>query len=234
MYIILLNMKKKIILLFYLLVCFNAFSKDLLADQESYIDAIEIIKRSENSFEIMSKNKELKNFPKFFNESKAVLIFPEVYEGGLLFGAKGGNGMLMIRKQGVWSGPFFYTIGGVSLGIQIGVKKGRVIFTVMTEKGLKSILKERVKFGVDVDAAIASQGIGLSAESTIRLADVFSFTDNKGLFIGTSLEGTYLQPRNDLNKAIHGKSISPTEILSKVYDHKEITRLVQKLARQLP
>ena len=45
-----------------------------------------------------------------------------------------------------------------------------------------------------------SDGIGYSAESTVRLADIYSFSDNKGLFLGTSIEGSYLQPRNDLNK----------------------------------
>ena len=58
----------------------------------------------------------------------------------------------------------------------------------MTNRGLKSVLKERVKFGVDVDAVVVSDGIGYSAESTLRLADIYSFTDNAGLFIGSSVE----------------------------------------------
>ena len=80
-------------------------------------------------------------------------------------------------------------MGGVSFGIQFGLKSSKVILTVMTEKGLKSILRERVKFGVDVDAAVANQGVGYSAESTIRLADIYSFSDNSGLFIGVRSKG---------------------------------------------
>ena len=57
--------------------------------------------------------------------------------------------------------------------------------TVMTHRGLKSILKERVKLGVDVDAVVVEGGVGYSAESTLRLADIYSFSDNKGLFLGT-------------------------------------------------
>ena len=45
--------------------------------------------------------------------------------------------------------------------------------TIMTNRGLKSVLKERVKFGVDVDAAVISEGVGYSAESTVRLADIY-------------------------------------------------------------
>ena len=139
----------------------------------------------------------------------AILIFPEIYEGGLIFGAKGGNGILLIRRsKSNFSGPFFYSIGGVSFGLQLGVKSAQVAMAIMTNRGLNSILKERVKLGVDVDTALINTGIGYSAESTLRLADIYSFSDNAGLFIGGSFEGTYLQPRNDLNKIVHGVELS--------------------------
>ena len=56
--------------------------------------------------------------------------------------------------------------------------------TIMTNRGLNSILKERVKLGVDVDTALINSGVGYSAESTLRLADIYSFSDNSGLFVG--------------------------------------------------
>ena len=130
-----------------------------------------------------------------------------------LFGAKGGNGILLIKKADNFTGPFFYSIGGLSFGLQAGAKSGKVVMTIMTHRGLKSILKERVKLGVDVDAVMISDGIGYSAESTVRLADIYSFSDNKGLFLGTSIEGSYLQPRNDLNKIVHNAELSAEDIL---------------------
>ena len=120
-------------------------------------------------------------------------------------------------------------MGGVSFGIQFGLKSSKVILTVMTEKGLKSILRERVKFGVDVDAAVANQGVGYSAESTIRLADIYSFSDNSGLFIGGSFEGSYIQPRNDLNTAFHKKSFSTEDILNTSVVHPKAISLINVL-----
>ena len=97
----------------------------------------------------------MKNFKSYLKNCRAILIFPEVYEGGFFFGAKGGNGLLLIRQsQNKFSGPFFYSIGGLSVGLQFGVKSGKVVMTIMTNRGLKSILKERIKFGVDVDAVV--------------------------------------------------------------------------------
>ena len=103
--------------------------------------------------------------------------------------------------------------------------------TIMTNRGLKSILKERVKLGVDIDAALISQGFGYSAESTPRLADVYSFSDNSGLFLGGSLEGTYLQPRNDINDAFHKKRFISDDILNNSLISKDLQNLSDILNR---
>ena len=73
-----------------------------------------------------------KNFQEYLSKSRAILIFPEVYEGGFIFGAKGGNGVLLIKKGDKFTGPFFYSLGGLSIGLQAGAKSGRVVMTVMT------------------------------------------------------------------------------------------------------
>ena len=86
-----------------------------------------------------------------------------------------------------------------------------------------------MKFGVDVDAAVANQGVGYSAESTIRLADIYSFSDNSGLFIGGSFEGSYIQPRNDLNTAFHKKSFSTEDILNTSVVHPKAISLINVL-----
>ena len=220
---------KKLLTIF--TVCFfsSFIFKNLNGQTEKFLDAFEIVQRSENAYKIVTKNSDLENFKGYFKIAKAIIIFPEINEGGLFVGAKGGNGVLLVRKNNSWSGPFFYTMGGVSFGIQFGLKSSKVILTVMTEKGLKSILRERVKFGVDVDAAVANQGVGYSAESTIRLADIYSFSDNSGLFIGGSFEGSYIQPRNDLNTAFHKKSFSTEDILNTSVVHPKATSLINVL-----
>ncbi len=201
------------IILFLLISLFH--TNYVFSNNEKKVTATQLIYSSEDSLKNLIKNKELSNLPDYLKNARAILIFPEIYEGGLIFGAKGGNGILLIRRsESNFSGPFFYSIGGVSFGIQLGVKSAQVAMAIMTNRGLNSILKERVKLGVDVDTALINTGIGYSAESTLRLADIYSFSDNAGLFIGGSFEGTYLQPRNDLNKIIHGVELSSDEILS--------------------
>ena len=198
----------------------------VFSNNEKKVTATQLIYSSEDSLKNLIKNKELSNLPDYLKNARAILIFPEIYEGGLIFGAKGGNGILLIRRsKSNFSGPFFYSIGGVSFGLQLGVKSAQVAMAIMTNRGLNSILKERVKLGVDVDTALINTGIGYSAESTLRLADIYSFSDNAGLFIGGSFEGTYLQPRNDLNKIVHGVELSSNEILSNKNIKKGIVNL---------
>ena len=103
--------------------------------------------------------------------------------------------------------------------------------TIMTHRGLKSILKERVKLGVDVDAVVITGGVGYSAESTPRFADIYSFSDNEGLFLGTSIEGSYLQPRNDLNRVIYDRDLSPDDIIRFKTFKKEANDLTKIISR---
>ena len=223
---------------FKFIILFLAFSIPLsvVALNEKKLTVVNLIESSEETLKILNQNSDIKNFQKYLSKSRAILIFPEVYEGGFIFGAKGGNGILLIKKGEKFTGPFFYSLGGLSIGLQAGAKSGRVVMTVMTQRGLKSILKERVKLGVDVDAVVVTGGVGYSAESTPRLADVYSFSDNDGLFVGTSIEGSYLQPRNDLNKVIYKKSLSPDEIIKYQRFNKEtddLTKIISRITKDV-
>ena len=223
---------------FKFIILFFAFSIPLsvLAVNEKKLTVVNLIESSEDTLKILNQNSDIKHFEKYLSKSRAILIFPEVYEGGFIFGAKGGNGILLIKKGEKFLGPFFYSLGGLSIGLQAGAKSGRVVMTVMTQRGLKSILKERVKLGVDVDAVVVTGGVGYSAESTPRLADVYSFSDNDGLFVGASIEGSYLQPRNDLNKVIYKKNLSPDEIIKFQSFNKEtddLTKIISRITRDV-
>ena len=207
---------------------FYFFTTTVSANNEKKLTVANLIQSSEFTLKKLHKNTDIKSFESYLKKCRAILIFPEVYEGSFLFGAKGGNGLLLIRQsKNKFSGPFFYSIGGLSVGLQFGVKSGKVVMTIMTNRGLKSILKERIKFGVDVDAVVVSDGVGYSVESTLRLADIYSFTDNSGLFLGSSIEGSYLQPRNDLNRKLYKKDLNSDDILNIKKPMNEINNILK-------
>ena len=55
-------------------------------------------------------------------DARALLIYPQIIKGGFIIGGSGGTGVLLVKdeKTGDWSQPVFYTIGAMSIGLQIG------------------------------------------------------------------------------------------------------------------
>ena len=149
--------------------------------------------------------------------AKAVLVFPSLLKASFLFGAEGGSGVLMARDdRGRWSYPSFYSIGGGSFGLQVGVQDSEAIFVIMTEKGLQAIMDNSVKFGADASIAVGPSGAGV--EGAVGLgedADIYSFSMTRGIFAGTSLEGSVAFERSEWNEAYYGQPATSYDIVVK-------------------
>ncbi len=144
-----------------------------------------------------------------------MVVFPTVVKAGFIFGAEGGNGVLLARTaDGGWSAPAFYTLGAASFGLQVGVQAARVVLVVMTEKGLQSVIDDQVKLGADLSLALGPIGGGVEASTTTNLwADVYAFAKSEGLFGGIAFEGALLYGREDLNRAYYGEAATAREIV---------------------
>jgi lipid-binding SYLF domain-containing protein len=145
-------------------------------------------------------------------DAKGVVIYPSVLKAGFILGGSGGTGVLLARegKTGEWSNPAFYTLGSVSFGLQIGGEAAEVVVLVMSQKGMDSLLTSKFKLGGDASVALGPVGGGAKGDIT---ADFISFAKSKGLYAGLNLDGSYVDIRDNLNKAYYGKEASPTDIL---------------------
>jgi len=147
------------------------------------------------------------------HRARGIFIVPQMLRGGFIIGGSGGSGILVARdrKTGEWSYPAFYTMGSVSLGLQIGADVSEIILMVMTQKGLDAMLSTEFKLGADVSVAAGPAG----ASAKAQLADVLAFGRSKGLFGGVSIEGALIAPRNDWNEAYYHAPVTPVDILIK-------------------
>ena len=138
--------------------------------------------------------------------ARGVLIIPELVQGGFIFGAAGGRGVLMGRSSpNNWSYPAFYGMGSGSVGLQIGGKVSEIVFIIRTEKGLQAILDHKFKVGAEAGVTMVAVGIGLEGASTAAGgADIVAFANSQGLFAGASIEGSYLDADNDWNALYYG------------------------------
>lgn len=138
--------------------------------------------------------------------ARGVLIIPELVQGGFIFGAAGGRGVLMGRSSpNDWSYPAFYGMGSGSVGLQVGGKVSEIVFIIRTEKGLQAILDHKFKVGAEAGVTMVAVGIGLEGASTAAGgADIVAFANSQGLFAGASIEGSYLDADNDWNALYYG------------------------------
>lgn len=149
-------------------------------------------------------------------EAKGVLIIPQFLKGGFIIGGSGGSGVLLVRddKTGQWSQPVFYTLGGLSIGLQMGGEAAEVILMVRTQRGVDALMTSGFKLGGDASVAAGPIGMGLEGSTPHNLsADFLSFAKAKGAYAGMSLEGAVIKVRNDWNEQYYGKPVSPVDIV---------------------
>jgi lipid-binding SYLF domain-containing protein len=148
-------------------------------------------------------------------KAKALIVFPKLYKGGFILGGSGGRGVLLVQESGSknWSGPAFYTIGSVSLGLQIGGQMAEVVMMVMTQEGLENLYSTDVKLGADASVAAGPVGVGASGAVAMVTADFLSFARAKGAYAGISLEGSVVKVNGDYNRTYYGRDVRPVDIV---------------------
>ena len=149
-------------------------------------------------------------------KARAVLVIPELVQGGFIIGAAGGRGTLLAKSgPGDWSYPGFYGMGSGSLGFQIGGKVSEIVFIVLTEKGLNALLSSKFKFGAEAGVTMVAVGAGFEGATTAAGgADIAAYSNSNGLFAGASIEGSYLDADNDWNAIYYGPGATTKTIVT--------------------
>lgn len=200
-------------ILFILSVMPATVPSSLAADEGS--EAKKFVETSRFTLESFLADPNYEDFRNLLKRAKGVLIVPQKIRGAFLVGAKGGSGVLFVRdpESNTWNGPAFYTLGGISFGLQAGGSVSEVILLIMTDRGVNSLMASSIKLGANVSIAAGPVGAGVSAETANLSADILSFARSKGLYAGLSLNGAVVAARSALNKAYYGKSVNSADIL---------------------
>ena len=173
-----------------------------------------LVEKSRITVQSISRDKEVgPTVRNLMKAAKAVVIFPSVLKGAFFVGAEGGSGVLLAKgNNGQWSYPAFYTMGGASFGLQIGGQASEVMLLIMTSKGINSVINNEVKLGGDVSVAVGPVGVGAEAATTTNLrADIYSFSKNAGAYIGASVEGSVIHPRQSWNTSYYSSENATPE-----------------------
>lgn len=171
--------------------------------------------RARISFQGMMGDNQTPGLVDLATRAKAIIIVPNLIRAAFFFGGRGGNGVMLVHgADGKWSQPAFYTLGGISWGLQVGGQSSELIITVMTDKGLNALMSREVTLGGDAGLAVGELGKGVNASTGLGLkSDMYAFARSEGLFVGVSLEGSVLAPRETWNQQLYGQDATPKSIL---------------------
>jgi SH3 domain-containing YSC84-like protein 1 len=147
--------------------------------------------------------------------SRGVLIVPQYLQTALIVGGQGGVGVLVDRHAGRWSDPAFFTISGLSVGLQAGGDAGAVAYLLMTQRAVREFETRSSKFGLGADAGLTVAKFSSSTNivSTLPTADVIVWTRTTGLFGGVAFDATDVATNFRLDQAYYHVPVSMRQIL---------------------
>ena len=186
------------------------------AQADDVMDAQQLVEKSRLAFEGFMANAELSgSLRALLPHAKAVLIYPQNFRLAFIFGGSGGSGVLLARdeKSNTWNGPAFYTLGQFSFGLQAGGDAATIVLVALTDRGLSALLSTSAKLGADASVALGPVGAGAEAATANLSADIVSYSEAKGLYAGSSVNGAVVATRGALNQAYYGKDLTPAAIL---------------------
>ncbi|MCU1303873.1 MAG: hypothetical protein JWQ87_4157 [Candidatus Sulfotelmatobacter sp.] len=167
--------------------------------------------------------KEILNIPDdipqdLLDKAECIVVLPSVKKGAFGVGGSYGRGIMICRGgehyTGPWGAPALYALEGVSIGFQLGGQATDFVLLVMNAKGARSLLSSKVKLGADASAAAGPKGrTAEGATDVVMNAEILSYSRNKGLFAGISLEGSTLRSDGSANEKLYGRKLSAKEII---------------------
>ena len=152
------------------------------------------------------------------DKADCVVVLPSVLKFAFGFGGSYGRGVMTCRGgqdfKGPWGAPTMMALEGGSFGLQLGGQATDFVLLVMNPQGARSLLSSKVKLGADASAAAGPKGrTAEGATDIVMEAEILSYSRNKGLFAGISLEGSTLRSDGSANENLYGRKLSAKEII---------------------
>jgi len=187
-----------------------AFAAENEKEQERVKEAGEVLKEILNIPDDIPQD--------LLDKAECVIVLPSVKKGAFGVGGSYGRGVMICRGgehyTGRWGAPAMYALEGISIGFQLGGQATDFVLLVMNPKGALSLLSSKVKLGADASAAAGPKGrTAEGATDVVMNAEILSYSRNKGLFAGISLEGSTLRSDGGANENLYGRKLSAKEII---------------------
>lgn len=179
---------------------------------------------------------QMKRDPKLtalLQRAKGVFVAPDYGKGAALVGARGGEGVVLVRNGDDWSNPAFYNFGGISIGAQAGGAGGSFAMLLMNDRAVDAF-RTKNSFSLDANAGLTIVDYSAGTQAAAGKGDVIVWSDTEGLFAGASLGISGIVRDEAENRAYYdayyGQKVSVEQVLSGALENPD----AQKLRDALP
>ncbi|HEX3756054.1 MAG TPA: lipid-binding SYLF domain-containing protein [Rhizomicrobium sp.] len=131
--------------------------------------------------------------------ARAVYIVPKLVKGGFIFGAEGGDGVLLVRHGHEWGEPRFYGMGSASFGLQVGLEQAQLVFIINSREALRGIESGNVKLGAGAGLTVVNLSSGAEGATTTHGGGIVVWTSGSGAYAGISFNGSVIKADKDEN-----------------------------------
>lgn len=151
------------------------------ADSKTEID-VSVSKALKQFYALNPKNKDLAA------KAAGMLIFPRITKAGAGIAGEYGEGVLQVKTKTV----DYFSIGGASIGLTLGIADRSEIIMFMTQASLDKFTSSRGwAIGADTGIAVVSAGAGGTYDTKTLQKPILGFVfGEKGLIGDLSLEGS--------------------------------------------
>jgi len=132
-------------------------------------------------------------------DAKAIYIVPKLVKGGFIFGAEGGDGVLLRRTANGWGTPRFYGMGSASFGLQAGLEQAELIFIINSDRAISGIEHGNFKLGAGAGVTLVNLSSGAEGATTAHGGDIVVWTSGSGAYAGLTFNGSIISPDKDMN-----------------------------------
>lgn len=125
---------------------------------------------------------------KIAQQSRAILVFPNVIKAGLVFGGSYGEGVLLKNSKPV----DYYNTVSASWGLQAGAQSYGYVVFLMNDEAVKYLQESKGwEIGVGPTIVVVNEGVAKNlSSSTLKDAAYAFIFDQQGLMGSFSIEGT--------------------------------------------
>lgn len=185
-----------------------AMDAEEIAEQKA--EARDTLQASAKVLKNMKADDDMSNV---LNSAKGVFLVPNYGRAALGIGVEGGEGVLVVNKNGKWSGPLFYNVGALSVGLQAGIDAGEIAMVLQTDEAVNSFMQEN-NFSLNADAGLTILDWSARAQGSLGKGDIIMWSGTDGLFGDAAINVEDIMWDGEENAAYYGSKVTSDSVAS--------------------